>query len=189
VFDRNSEAPVRVDTSLAEKFLKAGNLSGITSQIDPLGLVQNTGATPSIKKDHIALISIKDYIDRNGTVEGKRLLEHFSNAPFRWAPDTLRYLIAAFLVAGEIKLKVSGREVTVNGQQAIDGLKTNNTFKSVGVSLREGKPSNEVLALAAERLTELIGDTVVPLEDEISKTAAKHLPQFQSKFGSLGEKL
>ena len=37
------------------------------------------------------------------------------------------------LVAGEIKLKVSGREVTVNGQQAIDALKTNNAFKTVGV--------------------------------------------------------
>ena len=189
VFDRNSEASVRVDTSLAEKFLKAGNLTAITSKIDPLGLVQNTGGTPSINKDYIALTSIRDYIDRNGTVEGKRLVEHFSNAPFRWSPDTLRYLIAALLVAGEIKLKVSGREVTVNGQQAIDGLKTNNSFKTVGVSLREGRPSNEVLALAAERLTELIGDTVIPLEDEISKTAAKYLPQFQSKFGTLGEKL
>ncbi|MFH2063613.1 MAG: BREX system P-loop protein BrxC [Pseudomonadota bacterium] len=189
VFDKNSEAPVRVDTTLAEKFLKAGNLSAITSQIDPLDLVQTVGATPSIRKDHISLISIRDYIDRNGTVEGKRLIEHFTNAPFGWSQDTLRYLIAALLLAGEIKLKVSGREVTVNGQQAIDALKTNNAFKSVGVSLRVGRPSNEILARAAGRLTELIGDTVVPLEDEISKTAAKHLPQFQSRFAPLGEKL
>jgi hypothetical protein len=189
VFDRNSESPVRVDTAMAEKFLKAGSLSAITSQIDPLGLVQQTGAIPSINKDHIALISIRDYIDRNGTVDGKRLMEHFSSAPFRWSPDTLRYLMAALLMAGDIKLNVSGREVTVNGQQVIDGLKTNNAFKPVGVSLREGRPSNDVLALAAQRMTELTGDTVVPLEDEISRAAAKHLPRFQSRFGSLGEKL
>ncbi|MGB5157333.1 BREX system P-loop protein BrxC [Desulfobacterium sp. N47] len=189
VFDRNSEAPVRVDTTLAEKFLRAGNLSAITSQIDPLDLVQTIGATPSIYKDHISLISIRDYIDRNGTVEGKRLIEHFTNAPFGWSQDTLRYLIAALLLAGEIKLKVSGREVTVNGQQAIDALKTNNTFRPVGVSLRVGRPSNDILARAAKRLTELIGDTVVPLEDEISKTAAKHLPQFQNRYAPLGEKL
>ena len=189
VFDKNSEAPVRVDTSLAEKFLKAGNLSAITSQIDPLDLVQTIGATPSIRKDHIALISIRDYIDRNGTVEGKRLMEHFTNAPFGWSQDTLRYLIAAMLVSGDIKLKVSGREVTVNGQQAIDALKTNNVFKSVGISLRVGRPSNEILARAADRLTDLIGDTVVPLEDEISKTAAKYLPQLQSRYAPLGEKL
>jgi hypothetical protein len=36
-------------------------------------------------------------------------------------------------------------------------------------------------------LTELTGDTVVPLEDEISKAAAKYLPQFQTRFGSLGK--
>jgi hypothetical protein len=98
-------------------------------------------------------------------------------------------MIAALLVAGELKLKVSGREITVNGQQAIEALKTNNSFKSVGVSLREGRPSMEILARASERLTELIGDTVVPLEDEISKIAAKHLPQLQFQLAPLEGKL
>jgi hypothetical protein len=55
--------------------------------------------------------------------------------------------------------------------------------------LRNDKPSNEVLALACERLSELIGDTVVPLEQEISKAAAKHFPRFQHDYGSLAEKL
>jgi len=84
-----------------------------------------------------------------------------------------------------LKLRVSGREVTVNGQQAIEALKTNNAFKSVGVALRDNRPSIRVVACAAERLTELVGDLVVPLEEEISKTASKHLPQFQSRFAFL----
>lgn len=189
VFDRYGEAPVRVDTALAEKFLRAGNLKAITSVIDPLGLVQVTGGTPRIQTDHKAFISIRDYLDRNGMVEGKRLSDIFTDAPFGWSPDTLRYLIAALLVAGEIKLKVSGREVTVNGQQAIEALHTNNTFKIVGVALRDQRPSMEVLARASERLTELTGDLVVPLEDEISKVAAKCFPQFQHRFGGLTEKL
>jgi HPt (histidine-containing phosphotransfer) domain-containing protein len=148
-----------------------------------------SGGTPQIRTDHKALISIRDHIERNGTVEGKQLIGHFTGPPFGWSPDTLRYLVAACLLAGEIKLKVSGREVTVNGQQAIDALKTNNAFKPVGVSLREGKPNMEVLARAAERLTELVGDMVVPLEQEISKAATKHLPRFQSTYAPLGEKL
>jgi len=189
VFYRYGEAPVRVETSTAEKFLRTENLAGITSKIDPLGLVQIQGGTPSIKTDHKALLSIRDYIDRNGTVEGKRLIDYFTGAPFGWSQDTLRYLVAALLVSGEIKLKVSGRVVTVNGQQAIDALKTNNAFKPVGVALREDRPSMEVLARAAERLTKLVGDIVVPLEDEISKTAAKQLPQFQSRFAYLEGKL
>ncbi len=189
VFDRYNEAAVRAETGLAEKFLRVGNLKAITSSIDPLGLVQLSGGTPSIQVNHKALTSIRDYIDRHGTVEGKRMIDFFTDAPFGWSQDTLRYLVAALLVAGEIKLKVSGREVTVNGQQAIDALRTNNSFKAVGVALRDERPSNEVLAKAAQRLTDLVGDTVFPLEDEISKTATKQFPKFQHQFGPLAEKL
>ena len=39
VFDRYSEAPVRAETALAEKFLRTGNLAAVTSKIDPLGLI------------------------------------------------------------------------------------------------------------------------------------------------------
>lgn len=191
VYDRYTEAPERVDTGLPEKFLRAAdsNLRSITSQIDPMGLVQISGGTPSIQTDHKALVSIRDYIERNGLVEGKRLLDTFADAPFGWSQDTTRYLIGALLVGGEIKLKVGGREVTVNGQQAIEALKTNNSFKSVGVSLRHDRPSMDVLAKAAERLTELSGDTVVPLEENISKAAQGLLPDLQHRYASLSEKL
>ncbi len=191
VFHRYAEAPERVDTAVAEKFLRtgAGNLKAVTTQLDPLGLVQITSGNPTIRTDHKALVSIRDYIDRNGTVDGKRLLDHFSTAPFGWSQDTLRYLVAALLVGADIKLKVSGREVTVAGQQAIDALKTNNAFKPIGIALRQDKPPMEVLGRAAQRLTDLIGDTVVPLEEDIGKAAAKHLPQFQHEFAPLAEKL
>lgn len=189
VFSRNNEASVRVNTNLAEKFLSVNGLTGITSDIDPLGLVQRSGGTPSINTDHKAITSIRDMIERQGTIEGKRLSEIFSDAPFGWSQDTLRYLVAAMLVAGEIKLKVAGREVKVNGQQAIDALKTNNTFKTIGVSLREERPSMEVMANAAKRLTELSGDPVVPLEDDISKACIKLFTNLQHQYGPLAEKL
>lgn len=190
VFSRYTEAPVRTQTDIAEKFLRVGKLSAITSALDPLNLVQNQGGQYRINTDHVALVSIRDYIDRNGTVDGKKLSDIFQGAPFGWSQDTLRYLIAAMLVAGEIKLKVAGREVTVNGQQAIDALKNNNSFKTVGISLRGGdRPSNEVLALASERLTELTGDMIIPLEDDISKATTKLFPQLQHEYGPLSEKL
>lgn len=189
VFDRYKEAPVRAETTLAEKFLKVGNLRAVTSTIDPLGFVQVSGGTPQIKTAQKALVSIRDYIDRNGTVDGKRLTDIFTDAPFGWSPDTLRYMLAALLVGGEITLKVSGREVTVNGQQAIDALRTNQSFKTVGVALRNSKPSNEVLGRAAERLTDISGDTVIPLEDDISKAATKSFPQLQLRYGSLPARL
>jgi hypothetical protein len=189
VFDRYAEAPHRGGTDLAEKFLRLGNLTGVTTQTDPLGLVKTQGGRPSINTDHKAITSIRDIIERQGAIEGKRLIDSFTDAPYGWSQDTLRYLVAAMLVAGEIKLKVAGREVTVNGQQAIDALKTNNTFKPVGISLRDERPGMEMLAKAAERLTELSGDMVVPLEDEISKATTKLLPQLQHAYGPMAEKL
>ena len=142
VFDRYPEAPVRAPTDLAEKFMRAAgaNLRAVSSALDPLSLVHITGSSPSINTSRKALVSIRDRIERSGTIEGKGLLDAFSGPPFGWSPDTTRYLVAALLVAGEIKLKVSGREVTVNGQQAIDVLKTNNTFRSVGIALRYDRP-------------------------------------------------
>ena len=189
VFDRYNEAPVRADTNIAEKFLKAGNLKAIDSNIDPLSLVQVVGGTPRINTNHKALISIRDFIDRNGSVDGKRLTDYFTGAPFGWSPDTLRYLVAALFVNGEIKLKISGREIKVNGQQAIEGLRTNNSFKTVGISLRDGQLPHEVLSRAAKRLTDLTGESIIPLEQEISKSAAKHFRQLQLKYVLLVSKL
>jgi hypothetical protein len=189
VFDRYIEAPVRAGTDTAEKFLKVANPAAISSALDPLGLVQTVAGRASFKTDHKAIISIRDTIDKHGTMDGKRLLERFNSDPFGWSPDTTRYIVAAMLMAGEIKLKVSGREVTAAGQQAIDALKTNNSFRQIGVALRDERPSIETLGRAAERLTELVGDSVIPLEQEISKAAAKHFPRFQHDYGSLAEKL
>ena len=189
VFNRYGEAPARVETSAAEKFLKQTNLSAITSQLDPLGLVEMVSGQPRIQTSHKAIVSIRDYIDRNGTVEGKRLIDYFNRDPFGWSQDTLRYILAAMLVAGEITLKISGREVKAVGQQAIDALKTNKSFGNIGVSLREAKLSNEVLARAAQRLTELRGDAVIPLERDISDAAVKQFPHYQRDYGPLAEKL
>lgn len=188
IFDRYPEAPERVGTDLAEKFLRQPNLRSITSALDPLGLVELAN-TPRIRTSHKGLVSIRDYIERNGTAEGRQLLDHFSTHPFGWSPDTLRYMIAALLLAAEIKLKVAGREVTVNGQQAIDALKTNTSFRTVGVSLRHDRPPNEVLSRAADRLTELCSEQVLPLEDEISKAARQNLPALQQRLSSLSERL
>ncbi len=189
VFERYAEAPVRVPTDVAERILKIGNPTAINSTLDPLSLVQTQAGRGSFRNDHKAMMSIRDYIDLRGTVDGKRLLDDFSGQPFGWSPDTTRYILAAMLMAGEIKLKVSGREVTATGQQAIDALKSNLAFKSIGVALRHERPSNETLARAAERLSTLIGDTVIPLEQEISKATAKHFPRFQNDYGALSEKL
>ena len=81
VFDRYNEAPVRAGTDLAEKFLRLGNLSGVTATTDPLSLVQTPGGRPSINAGHKAITSIRDMIERQGSIEGKRLIDLFTDAP------------------------------------------------------------------------------------------------------------
>lgn len=189
VFDKNSIASERVESSLAENFLKKGNLSAINAQIDPLKLVIIKNSQSVIDTKHSAILCIRDLIERNGIVDGKKLLEVFTDAPFGWSQDTIRYIVSAMLLAGEIKLRVSGKDILVNGQHAIEVLKTNKAFQSVGISLREGKPSVDVLARASNRLTELTGEMVIPLEDKICKMGVKYLPSLQNKLAPLSEKL
>lgn len=189
VFDRYGEAPHRAETALAEKLLRTNSLRAVTASLDPLGLVTMVAGAPRINGNAKALVSIRDVIERVGTLDGKRLMEQFGDAPYGWSSDTLRYLIAALLLDGQIRLKISGREVTVNGQHAIEALRTNNSFRTVGVSLRDNRPSIAVLTRAAERLGNVIGDTVIPNEDDLSKAANKHLTPLQARFGALATTL
>lgn len=189
IYDRYDEAPHRADTTAAEKFLKLDNLKGATTVTDPLGLVEQIAQQRRINSNHKAIVSVRDYLGHMGTVDGKRLLDHFSDAPFNWSPDTLRYIVAAMLVGGEIAMNVSGTKVTTTGQKAIEALKTNKSFGNIGVSLRTERPSNEMLGHAATRLTELSGEQVFPLEQEITKAAQKVFQKAQGDLGSLSEKL
>ncbi|WP_350644639.1 BREX system P-loop protein BrxC [Pseudoalteromonas sp. G24-MNA-CIBAN-0072] len=189
VFDRYQEAPVQVNTNVAEKFIRADNLSLITADIDPLTLVEKTGGTFSINESHQAITSIKDYVETRGGIDGKVLSDYFSRPPFGWSQDTLRYLVATMFVGGLVKFKVAGQELTSSGQKAIEAIKTNNTFKNVGVNLRDDRPSPEMCMLASERLTELTGDSVFPMEDDISKAAVRYFNKAQHEFGSLASEL
>ena len=55
VFDKYEQAPVRVDTSMAESFLKTENLASITQKHDPLNLVKKEGGSFEIDVNHAAL--------------------------------------------------------------------------------------------------------------------------------------
>ena len=189
VFEKYGEAPLQADGALAERLLKTSNLTQIASRDNPLGLVKTVGGRTSIDTKHAAAISIHDYLDRTGTVDGRKLLDDFFGAPYGWSKDTTRYIVAALLIGGEIKLRVAGADVTVNGEVAIEALKNNNNFNKAGVSLRDSRPSPEALMRASDRLLDLTGDAVVPVEGDIAKAVIKHFPTFQRDYAALAAKL
>ena len=189
VFGKYKEAPVQVDSAAAERFLKIERLDLIPTKDDLLSLVQKSGGGSVIDTNHKAIISIKDYLETQGQVDGRRLLDDFYRAPFGWSKDTTRYIIAAMLVGAVIKLRVSGEDITVRGEVAVNSLKNTNTFNKIGVSLRDSAPPLEALGRARERLLELTGDEVLPLEEEISKCVIKHFPDFQQDYAPLATQL
>jgi hypothetical protein len=188
VFDRYAEAPIQADSALAEKFLKTA-IDRATLSEDPLHLVTRAGGNASIKTDHKALVSIKDYLMQSGQVEGRRLLEHFNEPPFGWSKDTVRYLLAALFVGGEIKLRIAGQDHVVKNDDTLASLSSNKAFGAIGIALRQERPDPEALARASDRLRELTGENVLPLEPEVASSAKKYFPGFQQDYSSLGVEL
>ena len=184
VFDHYAEAPLQADGGLAEKFLTTP-LDRITSKEDPLGLVTRAGGKPQVRTDHKAILSIVDFLGQSGQVEGRRLLDHFAAPRFGWSKDTLRYLLAAAFLGGEIKLRIAGKDHQVKSDESQAAFSSNKAFGPVGVSLREERADPDALMRASDRLRDLTGENVLPLEDEIAVAAKKQLPLFQAAFGPL----
>lgn len=189
VFEKYTEAPVQAESGLAEKFLNTSNLAQIATKDDPLGLVKKAAGKAAVDTGYRALVSIKDYLEKHGQVDGRKVLDDFFAAPYGWSKDTTRYLCAALLIAGDIKLRIAGVDVTVRGDAATEALKNNNSFNKIGVALRDSRPAPEAKARAAERLLSLTGDNVLPLEDDISKAVIKCFPQLQRDYAALAMQL
>lgn len=188
VFDKYAEAPVQTESATAERFLKTENLPKISDKYDPLELVKKGGKTP-IDTQHRAIVSVKDYLEKNGQVEGRRLLDDFFAPRFGWSKDTTRYIVAAMLVAGLIKLRISGEDVTVRGDTAINSLKNTNGFNKIGIALRDAPVDPDNLLRSRDRLLKLTGDEVMPLEEEISKCVMRHFPDYQQHYAPLAVQL
>ena len=184
VFDKYSEAPVQAETSTAEHFLKTDNLDKIPTKSDPLGLVKKSGATP-IDIQHKAIVSLKDFLEKQGQVDGRRLLDTFYAPRYGWSKDTTRYIVAAMLVAGVIKLRVSGADITVRGEVALNSLKNTNSFNKIGIALQDAPPDPQKLLRARERLLALTAEDVMPLAEKISRCVMRHFPDFQQDYASL----
>lgn len=186
IYDKYPQAPVNAKGTVAERFLRTDALNKIDPEADPLSLVASDG---TIDASHPALQSILDHLAKRGSVEGQRLMEDFAAAPYGWSKDTLRYLVAALLVAGEITLRVAGDDITVRGDTAIEALKNASGFKRVGVALRDAKIDLETKLRASERLLTLTGDDPLPSEDQIAQTVQKHFPDLQKAYAGLASEL
>jgi hypothetical protein len=166
-----------------------GDTQRVTSTEDPLQTVTHAGGRAQIRSDRKALVSIKDYLGETGQVEGRRLLEHFNEPPFGWSKDTTRYLLAALFVVMDVKFRIAGQEHLVKNDETFGALSSNKALGSVGIALREEQPDPDALARASDRLRDLTGENILPLEDEVASAAKKHFLGFQQNYSALATEL
>ena len=93
------------------------------------------------------------------------------------------------LVAGLVKLRVSGEDITVRGEVAINSLKNTNSFNKIGIALRDAPIDPDKLLRSRDRLLSLTGEEVMPLEEDISKCVMRHFPDFQQNYAPLAVQL
>jgi len=197
VFPHFHLAPIRPSTEAAARFLGVERMDRITKDLDPLGLVVKSKGAPRVDTaapvlaEVIRVFRAKTAESGSGRLQGSYLQDLFSAPPYGWTKDTVRYLFAALLRAGEIEFHVPGADGPgrTAGPQAVEAVKSTVSFNRIGVSSRDAKLPPEALDRAARRLETLFGDEVLPLEEHISRSVRRHFPDLLEKFGSLPDRL
>lgn len=195
VFSHYHLAPVRVGTDLAAKFLTVERLDRMPPDLDPLKLVGKKGGTTRVEvaapplAETLRAFKAKAEETGGGRLQGNFIQDHFSGPTYGWSKDTVRYLFAALLAASEVEFHTPEGALRVPGPKAAEACKSTLAFNKIGVSLRDAKPDLEALDRAARRLEELFGDSVLPLEDAISKAVRRNLPAVQESVATLPDRL
>ena len=197
VFPHFHLAPIRPSTDAAAKFLGVERMDRITKDLDPLGFVTKSRGAPRIDTSTPALAEVlrvfqgKSAESGSGRLQGSYLQDVFSAPPYGWTKDAVRYLFAALLRAGDIEFHVPGAEGAVRtaGPKAVEGVKNTVVFNRIGISPRDAKLPPEALDRAARRLETLFGDEVLPLEDHISRSVRRNVPDLLERLGALPDRL
>lgn len=177
------QVPLAVDPGTAQKLLQFDDLKTLPQSLKFFDAIKPDGG---INTTIPAIQSIKDYLQAEGQVDGRKLLEHFMEPPFGWNRESTRYILSAMFLASEIKLRISGDWVKVKGPSSIEKLSSNQNINQIGISLyTEGQPTQEQILIAQKNLTELTGQVVPPLPQKISEVVVKHFPKLQTLYADL----
>jgi len=182
VYHKYELAPINVEASTAQRILQFDELKLVPPALNHFNLIKPDG---SIDINAAPLKAINEYLQKEGQVDGRKLLDHFNEAEFGWHKDTTRYLITVMFLASEIKLRIAGDYVTVKGPLAIEKLSNATTFNQIGITLHnDDQPTQEQKLCAAKNLTELTLNAVPPLPQKISEAVMKHFPDFLNKYAT-----
>ena len=182
IYEHLKLVPIRPNTDLAARFLEVADLGKMPTDRDPLHLVVVKGGNYKVDGDHPALAEAMRAFEKRlddtggaGRLLGSVVQDMFLAAPYGWTKDATRYLFAALLAAKEVQFHTAGGVIRGPGAKAAEAVKSTMSFAKVGVSRSEGGPSQEALVRAAERLRDMVGAQVLPLEDSIASAVRDHV--------------
>ena len=147
------------------------------------------GNATQINDAHPALVAILDYLRKHSEVDGRKLLDDFGRAPFGWFKDTTRYLVAALLIAGKIRIRVGSQWIKAAGEKSLEALKNNKSFEKVDIAPNDEVVSQETRLLAAKRLLDVTGQQILPMPQNISRGVQENFPIFQRDYASLSAEI
>ena len=187
VYHKYDLAPITIESTATQRLLQFDDLRSVPPPLNQFSIIRADG---SVDLSNAAIKAIEDYLQNEGQVDGRKLLEHFNDAPYGWHKDTTRYLITIMFLASIVKLRIAAEYVKVKGPLAIEKLSNVTAFNSIGISMHSDvQPTTEQKLCAAKNLTELTRNTVTPLPQKISEAVMKYFPEFQKNYAELKVRL
>lgn len=185
VYEKYPMAAVNMKGDCVTKLAAYSDLLTLPNALNPLGIVDTTKGT--INNSHPAFGEIKDFIAFRNELSGQELTSKFEDDPYGWSKDTIRYIVALMLKASIIQLRVSGKDITVFGEKAVEAMATNNSFNKVTISLNtEGELTTLELLKAVQNLTSLFNSgRVSPTKDQIAIEALKKIKYYMPRISKL----
>ena len=185
VFEKYPMASANMKGDCVTNLAKFADITTIPASLNPFGIIDTKKGI--IDPSYSAISELKDFIAYRNETTGQELTTHFEKDPYGWSKDTIRYLVALMLKASIIQIRVSGKNITVFGESAVEAMSTNNNFSKISISLNtEGELTVPELLKAAQNLTALFNSgRIAPVKDQIAQEAFKKVKYYLPRFNKL----
>lgn len=170
-FEKFAYASKSMGINAVRDISKYDNWSSLPDSLNPMGFVNSDG---SINSSVDALREVYDYISANDP-DGNKLLAFFEGAPFGWAKDTTRYIVALLLKDNKVIVRAGAQSFKMLTDKASEAMKNNTVFGHVGLTRNTEKQLTPGECLTAKKhLTTLFNPGNIALTvDSIAKASFK----------------